>query len=117
MRTEIWSDGRGRAWRVTVPETRRERARGLLGRVTLAPDEALFLARCRSVHTFGMRYAIDAIALGADLDVRFVVTMPPRRILIPCTGVRHVLEVAAGSGLRVGQRFQTSSVRSARLAR
>jgi uncharacterized protein len=117
MRTEIWTDDRGRAWRVVLPETRRERARGLLGREALAADEALFLGRCRSVQTLGMRFAIDAVALGADLDVKRVVTLIPWRISFPVPGARHILEVGAGSGVRVGQRFQMSSARSTTLAR
>jgi uncharacterized membrane protein (UPF0127 family) len=117
MRTEIWTDDRGRAWRVALPENRRERARGLLGREALAADEALFLGRCRSVHTLGMRFAIDAVALGADLDVKRVVTLAPRRVSLPVSGARHILEIATGSGLHVGQRFQMSSARSTTLAR
>ena len=66
---------------VDVPETLRERARGLMGRDALAPDEGLLLRRCRSVHTFGMRFTIE-----------------PGRILLPRRRVRHVLEVAAGRG-------------------
>jgi uncharacterized membrane protein (UPF0127 family) len=100
---------------VRIPESRRERARGLLGRPELAPDDALFLARCRSVHTFGMRFAIDALVLDANLAVIRVVKMPRRRVLLPRPRGRHVVEVAAGSRIRSGDRFQTRIVRSARL--
>jgi hypothetical protein len=83
---------------VVEPEGRRERRRGLLGRATLAPDRALLLRRCRSVHTFGMRFAIDAVLLDRDDLVVAVVPMPPRRLLRPRRRVRHVVEVAAGRG-------------------
>ena len=83
---------------VDVPETGRERARGLSGRDALAPHEGLLLRRCRSVHTFGMRFAIDAVLLDRDDRVVAIVTMPPGRILLPRRRVRHVLEVAAGRG-------------------
>jgi uncharacterized membrane protein (UPF0127 family) len=89
--------------------TRRERARGLRGRTTLERHEALFLARCRSVHTFGMRFAIDALILDANLELVDVVTMRPGRVLFPRTRGRHVLEVAAGSKLRPGDRFRAGS--------
>ncbi len=38
-----------------------ERMRGLLGRARLGEDEALLLEPCRSVHSFGMRYALDLV--------------------------------------------------------
>jgi uncharacterized membrane protein (UPF0127 family) len=98
-----------------IPESRRERARGLLDRSELAPDQALFLAGCRSVHTFGMRFSIDAVVLDANLGVIGVVTMPPGRVLLPRRRGRHVLEVAAGSRIRSGDRFQIRRARSARL--
>jgi uncharacterized protein len=83
---------------VDVPETWRERARGLVGRDALAPDEGFLLRRCRSVHTFGMRFPIDAVLLDRDDRVVAVVTIEPGRILLPRRRVRHVLEVSAGRG-------------------
>lgn len=87
---------------VDVPGTGRERARGLLGRGALAPHEGLLLRRCRSVHTFGMRFAIDAILLDRHDRVIAIVRMPPGRVLLPRRGVRHILEVAAGRGALIG---------------
>jgi len=83
---------------VDVPETGRERVRGLKGRDALGPHEGLLLRRCRSVHTLGMRFAIDAVLLDRDDRVLGVVRMPPGRVLLPRPGVHHVLEVAAGRG-------------------
>ena len=117
MRTEIWRLGRGRAWRVSVTETRRERARGLRGREGLAPNEALFLPRCRSVHTFGMRFALDVATLDSEMRVLQVVSMPRRRLLLPRRCVRHILELMAGSELQPGIRFQMSNARMARLTK
>lgn len=37
------------------------RIKGLLGRDTLKPQEALVIKPCNSVHTFFMRFAIDVI--------------------------------------------------------
>jgi uncharacterized membrane protein (UPF0127 family) len=93
---------------VEIPETRRERARGLLGRVGLSEEEGLLLERCRSVHTFGMGFPIDAVLLDARWRVVRVVPMRPGRLLLPRPGVRHVLEVAEGSGPRPGLLLRSS---------
>ena len=85
---------------VLVPITHRERARGLLGR---RPVPMLF-ERARSVHTFGMREAIDVAFLDRDHRVIRVTTVPPRRIAWSVRA-RHVLEMPAGSGLRRGDRL------------
>lgn len=92
--------------RTMVPETRRERMGGLLGRPPLGADVALLLERTRSVHTFGMRFPISAAMLDRDLVVRSVRRMPPGRFLLPRPGVRHVLECAESADLRPGDRLR-----------
>ena len=87
--------------RLLEPTTRRERARGLLGRETLGPDEALLLRRCRSVHTLGMRFPIDVVLLDRDDLVIRVLPVRPGRLVLPRPRVRHVLETAAGHGARL----------------
>jgi uncharacterized membrane protein (UPF0127 family) len=95
----------GRWWRTEVPTRRRERTRGLRGRRLLGQGQALLLRRCRSVHTFGMEFPIDAVLLDRTYRVVAVVAMPPGRLLLPRRGVRHVLECAAGADLRPGERL------------
>jgi len=93
MRTQALGD-----WTILVPSNRRERRRGLLRRDRLGPDEALWLSRCRSVHTFGMRFPIDVVLLdrnGRPLGIRH---LQPGRLLPPRRGVRQIVEVAAGRG-------------------
>jgi uncharacterized membrane protein (UPF0127 family) len=90
----------GRVIRVEVPTSRRERARGLGGR---RPVPMLF-ERARSVHTFGMREAIDVAFLDGHHEVIRVSTMPPRRIVFALRA-RHVLEMPAGTDLRCGDRL------------
>jgi hypothetical protein len=80
--------------------------RGLLRRASLGADEALLLERTRSVHTFGIGFAIAVALLDADLGVRAVVRMSPRRLILPRRGVRHVLELAEGADVRAGDRFE-----------
>jgi hypothetical protein len=85
--------------------------------VSLEPDEALLLVRTRSVHTFGMRFAIVAALLDRDWIVRVVVRMPPRRVLLPRPGVHDVLELADWSDVRPRDRFEQVPARRSRRAR
>ena len=117
MRTIVLHGPRGLRLRTSVPETRRERLRGLLGRDGLEPDEALLLERTRSVHSFGMRFAILAALLDREGVVRAVVPMPPRRVLLPRPGVRHVLELADRADVRPGDRFEPVPATRSRSAR
>jgi uncharacterized protein len=84
---------------VTLP--RHRVARGARARlVGLAwrrepPVEALLLPRTRSVHTFGMRFALDLHWLdGSGAVVRVDRAVPPRRVRT-CLRARAVLEVPA----------------------
>jgi len=86
-------------WLVAFPETRAERRRGLLGRDRIGAREAVVFAGCRSVHTIGMRAAIDVVVLDRRWHVVRVVATPPGRIVLPRPGARHIVEVAAGRGL------------------
>jgi uncharacterized protein len=96
---------RGLRLSAVVPTTRRERVRGLIGRRSLATDQALLLQRARSIHTFGMRYSILAALLDDDLAVVDVRRMPPSRLLLPRRGVRHVLECSEQAEVRPGDRL------------
>ena len=106
MREEALVTCRGLRLNTQVPETRRERARGLLGRDGLHPGEALLLEGARSVHTVGMRFEIGVAFLDADLNVLELVLVPPGRVLMPRRGGRHVLELRADSTLREGDRLR-----------
>jgi uncharacterized membrane protein (UPF0127 family) len=102
VRRVIVTDGRV-AVEAELAERTVERVRGLIGS---SPGRALVLPRTRSVHTFGMRRAIDVVLLDAEARVLDVVRLPPRRLLLPRRGVRRVLEMdrapfAAGGRLRI----------------
>ena len=77
------------------PEGRGGRRRGLLGRTGI--EGALLLRPVRSVHTVGMRFAIDAAQCDADMRVLRIVTMSPNRLLRPVRGARVVVEAEAGA--------------------
>ncbi len=81
-----------------VAPSRRARARGLLGRDGI--DGALMLSPSRSVHTVGMRFAIDVAFCDADLRVLRVLTMPRYRVSRPVWRAHSVIEAEAGSFAR-----------------
>jgi uncharacterized membrane protein (UPF0127 family) len=61
---------------------------------------ALHLPRCRSVHTFGMRFPLDLVWLdGAGQVVRVDRNVPPCRVR-SCRRARSVLEITASRGTR-----------------
>ena len=85
-----------------------DRLRGLLGRSSLGPDSALLIERCGSIHTVGMRFAIDAVFLDRAWHVvRIVRNIRPGRLMV-CGGWRaaRVLESETGcldlAGIQVG---------------
>lgn len=80
---------------VPVAKDFRTRLRGLAFRDRADAGPGLLIPRCASVHTFGMRFALDVYFLdgeGAAIAVRRAV--PPRRILWQA-GSSAVLEVPA----------------------
>jgi hypothetical protein len=70
----------------------------LLGLALLRPERAgagLLIPRCRSVHTFGMRFALRVVFLDGELAPLSVrETVPPRRIVRE-PGAAAVLELRA----------------------
>ena len=81
---------------VIEAQTHKSRRRGLSRLDELAPDHALHIPQCPSVHTFGMRFALDLIWLGKDGSVvRIDRDVGPRRMRL-CTRARSVVETVAG---------------------
>ncbi|MCW2982644.1 MAG: hypothetical protein JWR63_214 [Conexibacter sp.] len=73
------------------------RLRGLARLDAPAPEIGLHLPRCRSIHTFGMRFALDLVWLDGDGEVvRVDVGVPRRRQRSAHRRARSVLEVGAG---------------------
>jgi uncharacterized protein len=96
--------------KVGVAATRAARRTGLLNHERLEPGEALWIVPSRGVHTFGMKFAIDVVALderGVIIDC--VPDMKPWRIRLPRRGTAGVLELPAGrvaaSGTEIGHRI------------
>jgi uncharacterized membrane protein (UPF0127 family) len=89
------------------------RLRGLLGRGGLASGEGLLIRRTGSVHTFFMRFAIDAVFLDrSGAVVKLVSNLRPWRVAL-ARGARDVLELGAGEaerrGIRRGDRLEPAS--------
>jgi len=79
-----------------------QRARGLLGRTELARESALWIQPCNSIHTFFMKFSIDAVFVDRQLIVRQVQRgIRPWRIVWPVWGAHSVFELAENSTLGV----------------
>jgi uncharacterized membrane protein (UPF0127 family) len=101
---------------VAVAATHAERAVGLLSRTGLDPGEALWIVPSRGVHTWGMRFAIDILALddrGVVIDR--VEALKPWRIRLPRRGTAGVLELPTGTlnatGTVLGHRIEFKTAR------
>ncbi|MCZ7629473.1 MAG: DUF192 domain-containing protein [Microthrixaceae bacterium] len=92
---------------VEPAEGRAARRKGLLGRDDY---DGVMRMKARSVHTIGMRFAIDAAFCDPDGTVRRVVTMAPRRVSLPELRATIVYEARAGTfrewNLRPGDRLE-----------
>jgi uncharacterized protein len=86
--------------RLFVARSRQARLLGLALLARAPPGCALLLPRCRSVHTAGMRFALDLVFLDAAGNVlRAELGVPPWRV-VSCRQAAGVLEVpAVGRGM------------------
>lgn len=96
----LGSVARDRGW--TVARGFHSRLVGWIGRRRLPADAGLCLVPCRAIHTFGMRFAIDAVFVDRRLRiVRCVADLPPRRIAGDVRAFA-VIELPAGAASRIG---------------
>lgn len=90
--------------------------RGLLGRRQLPDDECLLIRPAGSIHTFFMRFPIDALFLDRELRVLAVSNdLKPWRVAGQ-RGAHVVVEMAAGQatkrGVRVGEQLVLGETRA-----
>jgi uncharacterized protein len=95
--------------RCRVASSPSSRMRGLLGRKGLGAEEGLLLRPASSIHTWFMRFPIDAVFVGADgTVVRIAAGLRPWRVAAR-RGAREVLELASGEcerrGLKPGDKL------------
>ena len=106
LRLGIRSDiglNRPSSLKVTLADNFWRRLIGLLLHRSLPNDEALLLVPCASIHTFGMRIAIDVIFLDKQNKVLgFSDHVVPYRIRSAPKGTVKVLEIAQGNRMRTG---------------
>jgi uncharacterized membrane protein (UPF0127 family) len=103
MRLVNQGSGAVLAERVERAVTVRQRLRGLLGRSSLPEGEALVIEPCSSIHTFFMRFSIDAafLARGGRV-VRAISGMKPWRATRVYPSAAMVVELPAGTLQRTG---------------
>jgi uncharacterized membrane protein (UPF0127 family) len=103
--------------RCDVADRLPSRLRGLLGRAGIEPGEGLLIEPCSSIHTFFMRFPIDAVFLDGERRVLKVRPHIGPWRLAGARGARTVLELAAGEaerrGVAPGERLYTTPVPAA----
>jgi uncharacterized membrane protein (UPF0127 family) len=107
--TLMRADGTVVCERVSLADSPLARMRGLLGRDGLDQGEGLLLRPASSIHTFFMRFPIDAVFLDRELAVVGIEDgIAPWRAASQ-RGAKAVLELPAGEssrrGIAVGDRL------------
>jgi hypothetical protein len=97
---------------VGVPETHRERMRGLQDPSSWDLD-GLLLEGARSVQTFGLGRPIRLVLLDRVFAVVDVFDLAPGRLLLPRRGIRHVLELLTEVPVARGDRVRGYTVAAA----
>jgi uncharacterized membrane protein (UPF0127 family) len=86
------------ASRAIVADSWGLRLRGYLARPEPGDGEGILLMPCNGIHTFGMRFPIDALFVGADGRVlKIVEGLRPWRRPVRARDARYVLEVPSGT--------------------
>jgi len=74
------------------------RLKGLLGKENLATGQGLLIRPCKGIHTFFMKFSIDAVFLGRNNRVvAFFKDLPPNRLTPVFRKASSVLELPAGT--------------------
>ena len=85
------------AERVEIADRGATRRKGLLGRNALGPGEGLWIVPCESVHTFGMRFAIDLVYVDRYKRVKKVRSNVTPWRMSACLSAHSVVELTAGT--------------------
>lgn len=86
------------AERLMVPRTFVGRGLGLMFRRRLQPGLGMWIAPCSGIHTFFMRFAIDAVFVDRGLNiVRVASDLRPWRVVPLVFGAHGVIELPAGT--------------------
>jgi uncharacterized membrane protein (UPF0127 family) len=83
---------------VAEASTTLSRMIGLLGRSSLGTNEALWIDRCPTIHTFFMKFAIDVVFVDNKLSVKACYhNVKAWRLILPVWGARSVFEMPVGA--------------------
>jgi len=83
--------------KLKVAKTFSERSIGLIGTKSLAPQEGLWIQKCRAIHTFFMSIPIDVIYIDNAFVVRKLQSPArPWRSFMPVLSASSVIELAEG---------------------
>ncbi len=98
------------ASQLKIADSHWSRIKGLLGTESLQSQEALWIHRCNSIHTFFMKYSIDCVFLDRDLKVKALKEqVKPSRMTLPIWGASSVIEMRSGQirdlGLTLGEQL------------
>ena len=85
-----------------VAKTFWSRGKGLLGRSSLAEEQALWIHQCNSIHTCFMKFAIDCVFVDKNLKVKAIYRdVKPWRLVLPIWGASSVIEMASGTSSKL----------------
>lgn len=83
---------------VAVADSLFKRMKGLLGKSELPPGEALWIKPCMSIHTFFMKFPIDAVFLDKKNKVIAIIkNLKPNRMTRLYFKAASVLELPVGT--------------------
>ena len=98
MKAADATTGKELAGNLTVAQTFPARLKGLLGKKELPPGEGLWIKPCGSIHTFGMKFPIDAAFLDREMHVvGLAKSLQPNRVSPFFSKASSVLELPAGT--------------------
>ena len=103
--------------RVERPRTFVGRGLGLMFRADLPPGCGIWISRCSGIHTFLMRFPIDAVFMDrSQRVVRVYERLRPWRLILLVPGAHSVVELPAGTvaalGLRRGEQLAIEAERA-----
>jgi uncharacterized protein len=83
--------------RAAVAGSSAARRTGLLKHAELLPGEGLWIVPCECIHTFGMKFSIDAVFLTKKKKVLKISSEMPKRRIALAIRAHSVLELPAGT--------------------
>ena len=93
---KLLKDGKTLIENLVIAETLWTRTKGLLGRESLPDNEALWIMRCNSIHTYFMKFPIDVVFVNKSMKVIDTGTVKPGKLIFPVWRASSVIEFKAG---------------------